>query len=116
MKARAWVLGTVVVVVGALYGLDYLYQRSVNRVHDQIDAQVTQDQSIRAVCKEAASRTLGVPVLDWDDTWTASPYTHVEKTSTGYRAKVAADTGGTIHVFTCYIGNDMRTLQQIAKG
>src|SRR3546814_18920898 len=73
------------------------------------------DQAVRAVCKEAAAKTLGVPVLNWDDSWPASPYTRVEKTSTGYRARVAGDTGGTIHVFTCYIGDHKQVVQQVVK-
>ncbi len=115
MKRWEWAIGVAVVAVGMLYGLDRLTQRNFNQMYDRIGAQVAEDQAIRAVCKEAAAKTLGVPVLDWDDSSPASPYTRVEKTSTGYRARVAGDTGGTIHVFTCYIGGDKKVVQQVVK-
>jgi hypothetical protein len=115
MRKWGWVLGAVVVAVGMLYGLDRLTQRNFNQMYDRVGERVAEDQAVRAVCKDAAAKTLGVPVLNWDDSWPASPYTRVETTSTGYRARVAGDTGGTIHVFTCYIGGDKKVVQQVVK-
>lgn len=114
MKKGEWLLGAVIVGAMVVYGIGQVTKSNRQQRDARLDAQVASDQAIRALCKDAAAKTLGSPVLDWDDSWAASPYSRVEKTSTGYRARVAADTGGVTNAFTCYIAEDL-SLQRITR-
>lgn len=111
MKLGEWIFAAVIIGAAAIYGLGQVAKKNRDELDARLDAQAAVDGVILNTCREAAAKRLGTPVLDWNDAL-IRPAT---KTTTGYRVTAMADTGGTLHVFTCYIGNDMRSLQQITE-
>ncbi len=119
MKKLGESIGAAVLIgIAVLYGMGHFAQKGrierEARLTEKWAKEDAEDKALRTACREAVARTLGTPVLDWIDRPFGSR--SVIPTSTGYRISVVADTGGgRPYEFSCYFGNDMKTVLRVTE-